>query len=633
MALEMAGNKAVSWKLERSVTKIDAQIPCLSKWSFLPFRYPKLRSLTINRNKGLDYHPFYAPNDQFIPNEGHKTLESLSIHSTHSLTLLHGYALPSKLSRLLPSLKKLEIESNSHFSSNMLRNVPPTITDFRLTLSADLSDTPFHISALGSLPQSLRTLHITSDSLVECTPMYGPANTISLPPTLTDLSLRIQRSSLRVLKSLPPKMRSLIHTGTIEARSEIKLSELPKGLTVLHCNCLYRNGTLILDSPFPDTLISLIMNLNVRIESQEERLDELRSFPPSLTALEFFHPLLHQMALSSSLSALLTVHISTNLGDFNNMRNLTSVTFDEWLSCDGMISSLPETLTHLTATPTRALEWLTTIPKLTHLKSLHLYQSDPMPHSYFWEHLYSRLESLHCYVAHFDYVDDLSGEWSNLKELTLETAELLPELSLWCTKEPSDRGPSPIKYSSTLEKLTIFGLQFLPLFWTPIAQLPRIESLSLYGHNEPIRRPYNAFLAATVEETIANLPASLTALVITLPYYIPPNCIQMLPTGLKHLEFISEGYGAEFYFIPNADPSALAVLSGVVTHIKYSELWTAEHLKSLPPRLETINLSVNRMFDPNLNSHLWMPPNLIISPFTIQISTKASVESHRQLAL
>lgn len=622
-ALEIIGSKGISSKLARVVTEIDAQIPCLFKWSFLPFRYPKLRSLAINRNKGTKYHPFYAPSHQLIPQDGHRTLESLFVHSTLGLALLHGYALPSKLSKLLPNLKKLEIESDSHFSPTMLRNVPPTVTDFRLTLSADLSDTPFHVSALSTLPKSLTTLHINSNALFECTNYYGASTLISLPPALTDLSLCIQRSSMSIFKSLPSTMRSVVHSGIVEPGSMVKLSDIPKSLTVLHCII---GGTLIVDSPFPGSLTSLIVNSKVRIEGQETELAEIRTLPPSLTLLQFLSHVVHDMTQASLLPSLSSFIINAPSDDFSNMRSLTSLTFSYGLDCDGMISSLPVTLTHLAATPGRAPEWIETVLKLTNLKSLHLHSSPEPCLEVFWELLRSRLETLHCCPGHFNSVEELNGNWEKLKDLTLEVSgEMPPELQLWTP----DEGPSPICYPPTLETLNIIGLTYLPIFWTPVTLLPSLRFLKLLSFQES---PFDEANKVAMQETIAALPSTLTDLVVTFPCFIESRWLQSLPSGLRHLRFLSMTQAFEFPFVLNADPSAAAVCYGWISDIPYGELWTEDHLIGLPPRLETLHLDVNRMFNPNSDSHLWLPPRLIISP-TMLLSTKASLEADRQLSL
>lgn len=611
IALELTGNKALSSKLERSVTAIDAQMPCLSKWTFLPFRYPKLRSLSINRIKESLMCPFYAPKDRLIHPEGHATLERLFVRSPLATTLLGDNPPHASLYILLPSLKSLEIEATGRFTSEMLRNVPPTLTKFHLSISGLPVPESLPSTSLKLLPATLRDLSLHLPFYIVGEDETSENSQPWLPPSLTSLTINVDEV-LPLILALPRTTECLRVTLSGDLEQQINSSLLPPFLTDL---CIIGTGNaLILDSPMPSTLTHASVQQTRFLDPVTGKsMNGAQSyFPPSLT--EFQVGIRDLQNASTSFPNLRTF---TNFGASNHsfapFTCLTSLTLASHSITAPAIESLPTTLTYISTNLTRDPSWTKSFEKMTNLTKLHITTPTPAAPDALWKCMYSRLESLSCHTSNFETLKAFNGPWTRLTRLTLRASLSVEMSSDWRNTLQNIRAAKslpkhhPLVYPQTLESLLISGVQLPELFWPPITRLPLLKILQLNG---TARDGSFTPTPSNYLHVLKSLPPSLSSLSLHALWFVEPEYLQNLPKGLRQL-LLSSSYG---------DSS--------------SNGWTQQHIASLPPRLESLSVTGHSSLPSKTT--LALPPTLLLfftSTSVMSLKTEGAIEVARQKGL
>lgn len=589
-------------------------MPCLSRWSFLPFRYPRLRSLSINRIKEAVICPFYAPEDRLVPLQGHKSLESLIVRSSVALTLLRNEPAHERLCILLPGLKSLEIETYGRFSSEMFQNVPPTVTKFHLSILGHSDDAALPLSTLKLLPATLLDLSTNTKFYTDEEGESALVPQARLPPSLTSLTISTDYL-LPLVTSLPITIEYLRAASEMITAQSIESSLLPPRLTSLHI--LGFGDSITLDMPLPRSLTHLSLPFATRLldSTTGKQMETIDGFlPPSLT----YFNLAARRAFPNLGAMLPNLRTLLEYGadrTYESFTSLTSLNLPSTSFRDSSIDSLPSSLTHLSVNLTTQPSWARAFTRLINLRSLQIPISVHTVSADLWNCMHSRLETLDCQTANFGSVQAFNGPWTRLRALTLRVSGSAEMSSEWrnllktISAAKSLPKPHPLVYAETLERLTLAGAFYPELFWPPVARLPLLKELSLQSATRDVSftpEP-NKFLP-----TLKTLPSSLLTLRLDSLTSIEPEYLHNLPSGLKHLK-LSYSYGE----------------SGI-------NGWSSQHLASLPPRLETISIKGHISFRPSIAKSVALPPTLISfisDPITVDLKTQGALELERQRAL
>lgn len=630
MALDLSGSCYLRSKLAQAVTKIDARIPPLFKWTHLPFRYRKLQSLSINPDIQCAESVFYAPGDLLIPEEGHKALESLRVSSPLAMTLLVPNSLTGAphLSQLLPNLRTLYIRAKGDLTRAMLQDLPRTLTSLSLCLSGNYEP---EASILEALPPALEKF-ATFSTILSGKEHIGESNRISLPATLTCLEIAL--SSLDPLfTSLSSNMQSLIVYGGDDETLKLKSSQFPPNLTYLALWISHPKIAMTMDSHIPITLDSFSASAKI------EFLDPTTGLEISNVASFFLAPL-RNFYLNSDVMAHYfpppTIPTLEELYDcpdplvWSKMTNLISLKVPVTVEPSSLLL-LPLSLTDLTSPLTsNPTHWLEVLPKLIHLKRLAIVQSNHSAPPGFFDSLYDRLDTLSCRSSEFDTHQALNGGWTKLTSLSLTFTTVWSEFAAYannCTIPCVSLEENSLRYPSTLKSLTISCQSHVQILWPPIAKLRHLESLILYG----------SFNTPTGDQSLYNflttLPAPLSYLCAYVPYYIEPKYLWNLPSHTRNLVLgMSSSRTANLDFSPTVDRSLPYVYHGSKEY-----LWTEEHVRHLPPALIEIDLQGLRMFDLSKFDHeITLPPTLMDFSFPHQhpaFEPKILKEEKRQMSL
>lgn len=628
VALELVGSKVLSSKLAHAVTRIDAQISSLREWTHMPFHY-RLRSLELNYSSEKEYiHPFYAPYDRLLPVEGHKTLQKLAIRSSLGFTLLNPRtSLYSgvTLSQLLPNLKTLKIKGDGHFEARMLQNVPRSVTNLHLDPSAQGSSNTYCYSMLNDLPPSLEVFKLRL--MLEEDPKDAVV-VRPLPPTLTTLLLDV-RSIEGILDYLPSRLRKLSLLEFAPQSRMVKISRVPQMLTFLSLYAFHSELSVTLDAPFPPQLNSLILPEECEFVDAQNGQSTLKldSFlPPSLTFFEAPLEVEANMSDLAKLSSLKKLRLEPPGLDLTKMTHLTYLDLEPSDDEFQTTCKLPTSLIHITTGVSTEPEWLEAMNKLTNLKSLTLLKSTTLNLETFWNPLHTSLRIMTCYLSNFKSLASLCGaDWPSLVELHLTVDDDLPhELQDYLSGKRTD---NPIKYPVSLRKLTLLGVH--DAMWAPIKDLPHLVSLMVSYNKFGITANQGAL--ETASDFLLSLPASLRNLDIAIGF-IEPKYFWNLPSGLKELKIRTPVLGMELPFGP-FDKLPTPILNRLLHQgVPADKIWTNEHLKSLPPRLESLSVGGIRMLD---SFTLRLPPTIIRGDVLQRrpLSTPAVTERARQCAL
>lgn len=598
MALELAGDRSLSRKLERSISQIDAQIAPIFKWTFLPFRYRNLRSLSINMLDSFFENPFLVPNDRLLPFESHNTLEELRIRSPLAMTLLHNDATYLPLSTLLPMLKKLKIFTDGRVSLEMLHNVC-TVTYLQLQLS-DLPEGDCPTSILKYLPKGLQTLKLSVNLAKDPAEAGNEINFISFPPALTSLSICV-RDPISALKALPTTLRQLKMTFNCEESPQINVSHFPPNLTYLSFDTYSCFPVLLMDDSFPYSLTSLALPAMVSFQSSEtrEKLLDISAFlPPSITDLDIPADFFNTMEVPNRVSKVF-YRATTKMNSFDQMSNLKDLSAWCIVFNSIQLNTLPAQLTRLQVKVDNRPEWQETFVKLPNLSDLSLDPGSASLSIESWNHLCQRLQYLGCSISSFTSIKTLGDlPWTKLKYLALYSSSgAIPPSDFMEAFQDGHCSTmlesNPVRYPPTLERITTVGFRYARLLWPPISLLSKLQSLNFVDspgegvhklHND--QSLYNFFLT---------LPPSLRELSAHVPYYIEPRFLWSLPRGLKSLR-LQNGYDLdEIAYTEDVDPAAFLYQGRRREAIK-TALWTEQHLLCLPPRIQILNLRGLQMF-------------------------------------
>lgn len=633
MALELVGNRTLSSKLANAVTDINAQILPLSKWTHLPFRYRKLRSLCLNSEESDPNYTTYAPNDLLIPLEGHKSLQVLRIGSPLALTLLQSNSPIGSLtlSALLPSLRTLAISTEGLLTRAVLLNVPSTVTNLTLRLS----DKPISADVLEDLPKSLEKLLISNR--VTCKRDEHGVKPILLPASLNQLVMTLS-DPIAILGSLPHTMEQLTVYGGNSEVLNLKISQFSPKIQRLGLWTSQSTVSLTMDAILPATLTSF------SISSPTEFLDPTTGLPLN-SVKDYFPPSVKEFYLPDAIREHYLPHPSlpsleemSDCADplvWRKMTNLTALAIPSTVESSSLLS-LPMTLTDLTSPITsNSTVWLEVLPKLVHLKRLSIFDSDHSAPSGFWDCLYTRLEALSCRTSDFETHKALSdGGWTKLIRLSLQFDTPWPGLDAYADASKctiADLKDHPLRYPSTLEALTIIGSTYLRMLWPPIADLKRLKTLVLYG-TPRIRDTSTLVENQGIYEFMTCLSPRLSYMCIHLPHQIDPKYLWNLPRSLHFLVLGLGGGTTNLDFVPGIDRS----LPYLHQH-QNRYLWTEEHIRSLPHKLIELNLQGLRMFDlTKFDGEISLPPTLAtcyVPPAHPAFETEIIKESKRQHAL
>lgn len=617
IALELAGNKALSLRLEGAVTEIDAQMSCLSKWSNLAFRYRRLRSLSVRLTEIADQYPFYVANDNLIPAEGHKALESLSIESLLAFTVLQSgepHGRPT-LSALLPNLKHLHLKSESPFQDELMSNVPPTLISLYVKTSFHHSP---HVSILDYLPKSLESLHLSFEISTTGKPDSEPKPFPTIPSTLMHLRINIDQAT-QLLAALPNTLESL---NLRPNNTTIRTSQLPSSLTKLSISSYSPDCELVFDTPLPNSLTSVAISLSIVCYTAEAKELDLSVFaekvyPPTLTEIKqclpdalWHFPRLRTLEFRASIIAL------------NDFTNLTSLSCSALAVNDQVILSIPKTLTSLSMCVQFSPAWLETFEKLAHLRSLHLHHGSSVFEA--WHLLYDRLDSLICSLSHFGSIEALNGPWTKLIGLNLHQLQsnhlptFLPEDN---DVEAETFDFDSVRLPTTLTSYSIQGSGHLRSMTAPIPRLTRLQSLTINSGLAVANKSQERFAF------LSSLPASLRNLNLGLPYYLQPKYFANLPSRLTTLAIALGPRSRDIEITPQTNLTTVIDDRFNYGKLTYGEAWTNEHLKSLPSKLLILSINGYRSID---WMNLILPPTLTCVFHTRVPPTTAMAELNRQ---
>lgn len=545
IALVLIGSRPLKAKIEQGCTQICVEIWPLSKWPLLAFQFRNLRSLrVIPHNKNL-YHPIVAMDDCLLPPVSHQALERLEVRSLLSFTLLRD----DRLGKLLPSLKSLKLYGEGAISIEDFAHVPPTVTEFvikihRLVKYGASSMHP--ISDLSVLSKEIESLSIVGFFFVADDAAQVQE---ALPPNLTRLRIATHTAE-EVIQGLPHTIRhlSLYHTDNTKNIVRFSVTHLP--LVLLRYVAMNYHPVLRMDSPFPGTLKTLDLTRTVVIQRLDGTPLDFDVLPLSLTSLTGFSV---PLKTSIDYSALLP-HIKELCFDWSYVQVPPTIIFpihslqslvlnDIYVGAysDAILSSIPDTLTHLYVPLRNTPQWLKTIAqRLSNLKHLELHPTtDVLPYDAFWRHMYGRLEQLRVTSKAFERIADLGGDWKCLKTLFLTVQKEGPDpyAMVWSPIKPEDALPKevdniPWRYPVTLEKMNLHVGSQWSTFWPRIPHMTNLKSLRVQVmHSVVIPKDLDDIPMEIFQE----LPSSLRTLDIEIFAPFEPKHLAELPSGLTSL--------------------------------------------------------------------------------------------------
>lgn len=643
MALELVGSPKLSAKLEQSVTEIDATIPSLFSWSFLPFRYRQLRRICINRPSRAPYGVIFAPNDCIIPIQGHTTLESLQIQNPLGLHLLRSQPGLPALSTLVPNLKRLDIDCYGVFEEEMMRNVPPKVTELKLAIFSQyhLKDNPnLDIQVLNYLPESLETFTHSLTFMIANGDRESLKEKVSLPSTLTSLEISVNYAKA-FIALLTDAITHLTLLFDCEETEQVKVSEIPSKLVYFDLIPL-NLGTwqFIPDVPFPSTLRSMSCMCEYIWRPGETIANVADLYPPSLKTLQAPTGLLPP-EIGLSCPNLTIWHSAVSAMSLEKMTSLTSLGLASAPNIQDLVHCLPLTLKLLGLRMKNATEWIEAVTKLPNLTSLTLASpSVPLPRDRFWSYMHTRLETLQCSVVSFESMEDLgSEEWTRLQSLTLTSpntdATLSSDLQAFIDKHPNaPYAPgNPVRFPSTLKHLGLWFDRHNAYFWPAIPDIPHLEALYVHESEKPTHKNPQIF------EFMERLPSSLRVLSLKLPHSMEPRYLSKLPKDLRVLELTTEYTYKPIEYRADALPTDRIpdnIPTANNSPVTYGELWTVDHFQHLPPRLSRLSVRGHTMLDPSRLDFL--PPTTLEVEVggggpSFKLISSRSIKEHQRLYL
>lgn len=574
-ALYLTGNRALRSKIERSIVEIDVQIPWLGTYPISAFKLPRLRSMVVKPlgigMKHLAYPTYYVINDQLVPVDGHKHLELLEIWGTLAFSVLLPNDDQPRLAELLPNLRTLRLAGDGYFQTACFENVPQTLTELSLRPTWNhhyhlLSAISLPPEVLNHLPRSLETLVIATSTLTLDPVEKNDFHVLVFPPALTHLEFACEFVEA-TLEGVP----SMIQTLKIEHKNHrgqdiLKVSALKK-FTFLTSFSLEspRSSQLLIDfdEPFPSSLTSISLPKTVETVPENPISNYNAILPSSLTSfhgakdwdahIDWFtmFPLLKSISLTQ---------VAFEKTAPKKMPPLTSLFRRSSLGLPtDYIKVLPNTLVSLTGLVSNTEVWLGSVAQLTHLESLELASlSGTLPSKGFWDVMHGRLKRCKVFMACFESIDDLCGDWKRLDDLELwiDDALLMPAL-----KEDVKRcsgGQKAFCYPRTLTSLRGNTSVLTEFFLGSLKHLTQLETLNLSIAGTDCSQ--------SVESALNFLADSVTSINLHIKCDIPPSALWHLPKRL-----ISLGIATPFNEAP----------------------WTLSHFQTLPKTLSRLELSPN----------------------------------------
>lgn len=612
--LELTGSHNLNAHIARSVSEIDAQMPCLSPWPFSAFPYRSLRSLAVTSDTEEDLVPFVALRPSLVPAEGHLSLESLEIKSSLARAIFPLSPGSPTLDMLLPNLKSLKVISAGFTDALMFRNLPSKLETFALALQPldeDEEAPLLSLSVINDLPQSLTVLDIPTTLL---TLQPDEPKTPSLPPALVELAIFLKGGQPLITK-LPQTIRSLTLELAPSESCYLYYSELPKSLVHLVLRGSYCQLRLTADRPLAEGLETFHDSLGSTILGPGDApyvYRRIRDYlPRSITSFQLVNANLksHDDSLVLPLLKSLTFTAEYELLQlqYSLPPALTQLKLLTPLS-DMASRCMPAALTNLTIGLINRPFWLVAFESLVNLKILVARKdSDAMPSRGFWNLMHPRLEKLTCHLSHFDSLEGLTG-WKCLKKLAI--GHVLPDWFKTTFKTPpSDEilrnWPKNVtlRFPATLTKLRLTVHSHWHILWHPWDYLTQLETLELcdnYTNDIEVNAAHFAF------EIFNRLPSSLRRLHAPLPYAFPLETLHNLPHGLRELWLQNCGAGTRFGSFGSSEDSANA-------HRLSQEIWRKEHLSKLPPRLVKLTIACQHQELLDLDELLPLLPSTLLS--------------------
>lgn len=492
-ALLVLGSPALKAKLQAGVTEIRALMKPMRKWSYAAFKFPHLRYLQVECPHESLFSPFLAPADEILPLEELSSLETLIVRS------LLGTPLLSWLNRgpgdpyPLPSLKRLSVHTNASPTQVYLEQLPPTLTDLSIRISSP-SDSWCPLTQLSSLPRGLIRLSLPDLPFLIGSEMLSE---VKLPPHLEYLNLN--------LKSLWDSEIDVL---------ELVFQVVPQTLVEMHVMLQHTSVKKAIVSSMPPALEVLSVSA-IEDRSSSCVVVFTQPLPPTLRVFN--------MPLTSC-------RLQTNLDHFVLPSRITSLSF---LDQTGIVDlgALPVTLTHLALGLSKMAETVGdfSLEDLTHLKSLLLPSVEPrfsLSKPSTWEALHSRLEVLHIGTGMLASCDGLIGPWTRLRELKLYIQDAM--FTGDTRSAPRDWLPR------TLERLTMHsysdGQHLRRSFLWPL--MSENKSLKLVDYR---RMAHIVPSVEIVSKFISSLPSGLETFRFGSAKPIPEDPFLALPSNLKEL--------------------------------------------------------------------------------------------------
>ena len=603
-ALELCGNHSLSARIERSVSKVRVVVPSLGEWPLHAFNYRNLRSLEVyHAGSGPKYKktaPILVKDDLLIPKEGHKSLDSLTIHMSLSFSIL--YALSPSLQELLPLLRTLDLEGAGVFKPlKLFKNLPSTLTHLRLKPTGEgahvLSSIP--ASLIEMLPRSLETLMLENCDIALDKGLATDPSQLSFPPGLTHL--RFTTTHLQpAIQAIPKSVTNLkLRKTHLAGRQQLVVSSLRR----LHlkrfgfsCSSASMTVDLVLDMPFPPTLTSISLPTRFKEFVDEgaittkPRLD--RYFPPSLTSFKGLYSVHDLINWGVTLPNLRYGQIWRSVFEGDAPRKippLVMMSLEGVHLADVMIRALPITLESLSATVFNTPVWMEKFETLKSLTYLELGHHGPvLPSIGFWDLMRERLTDLRCCTYNFESLGDMCTDWTKLRSLSLYcTADERsgPADYKQCTFDPSNTDLKLLRLPASLEVLYLAIGNNCAFFGHSLGYLTKLKNFTLGTFGTE----YTSSAADTEGHTpffmfAKNLPPSLTHASIDTPTPLPVEYMGFLPKSLRDLSLSSRQSSRD------------------------TILWTEEHFRRLPPKLAF--LSVARPLKNSDNYKSSLPPTL-----------------------
>lgn len=422
--LKICGNRHLIRKIRQDLEILTVLVSPLSNWPADAFNHRHLRTLRVLPDlKGM-FHPVLAAMDDLMPPVAHPCLVTLEVSVILGLSLLRPQTPSQSLKDVLPALQSLSLSGTGYFEPSYLENVPRTLTDLRVKVqvSSPRLLPNFAAGIMPELPPGLTTLKLKGMVLS----FTGDEDWAKLPSTITSLSIGIELGN-GAFKIPIIGIRRLSIYGMMPQAIGYQGFRLDVPQRIEKLRIVSEPSLpLFVKQPFPTSLTDLRLPqaswfvADPSVGGVRWR-DTTTLLPPSLTRVEGVN-LAREIKYHHALLPLCKksrIVMEPEYADplFDLAEEVEFA--DPYTLTHGLWQDpLPTTITKLTTRVLISEPWLRNLAQLVNLRHLHLErQSSPMPSQGFWNLMHTRLETLSTALGPTNSLTDIEGPWTNLKSL------------------------------------------------------------------------------------------------------------------------------------------------------------------------------------------------------------------------